>query len=192
MSLFRAFAIAFTLLVSPSVASVAFAGCWGCGPQALGPAFVAPVGPGPVFPWAGCGGACIPGPALFYQIGSTPVAVAPDPIAVDHWDTNGFGDCRFPGDYFGACGWVARCGWFSGPGPCGGPVGCGGGCGRPVAYWPAPSRVYIVNRGPEYSGPGIMIPFKTYSPTTGLAAPREFPYISVRRHFSHPPLAVRG
>jgi hypothetical protein len=37
-----------------------------------------------------------------------------------------------------------------------------------------------------------MIPFKTYSPTTGLAAPREFPYISVRRHFSHPPLAVRG
>jgi len=36
-----------------------------------------------------------------------PVAVAPAPVAVDHWDTNGFGDCRYPGDYFGACGGFA-------------------------------------------------------------------------------------
>lgn len=183
MSFPRAFAIVFTLLVCPSLTSVALAADLG----AMGPPA------GRVFPSAACGGLCGSPPPVLYRaplpVGAIPVA--PDPIAVDHWDTNGFGDCRFPGDYFGACASFGRCGWFSGPGACGGPASCGV-CGRPaVAYRPAPSPIYIVNQGPEYSGPGFFIPFKTYSPTTGLAAPRQFPYISARR-LNHPPLGVRG
>jgi len=118
------------------------------------------------------------------------MAVAPDPIAVDHWDTNGFGGCNFFGVFVGGCSGIGSCGWFSGPGSCGRPASCGV-CGRPVGYRPAPSPVYIVNQGPEYSGPGFMILFKTYSPTTGLAAPGQFPYISAR-HVYRPPLGVRG
>jgi hypothetical protein len=182
MSLSRAFAVALTLFVCPSLTAVSFAADL----SAMGP----PVRQ--VFPPAPCGGPCAPAPAIPYRpllpVGA--IAVAPDPIAVDHWDTNGFGDCRGPGDYFGACGGFGRCGWFSGPGPCGAPVHCGV-CGPRAGYRPAPSPIYIVNQGPEYTGPGFFIPFKTYSPTTGLAAPRQFPYISAR-HVYHPPLGVRG
>jgi len=185
MSLSRAFALAFTILICPSVTAVSFAADL----SSMGP----PVRQ--VFPPAPCGGPCAsaPAPAIPYRpllpVGA--MAVAPAPIAVDHWDTNGFGDCRYPGDYFGACGgFFGRCGWFSGPGPCGAPAPCGA-CGRPAAYRPAPSPVYIVNQGPEYSGPGFMILFKTYSPSTGLAAPGQFPYISAR-HVYRPPLGVRG
>lgn len=184
MSMSRAFAVALTLCICLSLTAVAFAADLG----SMG----SPVGP--VFSPAPCGGPCAPPPApaipypTLLPIGA--IAVAPAPIAVDHWDTNGFGDCRFRGDYFGACGGLGRCGWFSGPGPCGGPAPCGG-CGRPAAYRPAPAAIYIVNQGPEYSGPGFMILFKSYSPTTGLAAPGQFPYISAR-HVYRRPLGVRG
>jgi hypothetical protein len=194
MSLSRAFAVVFTLLVCPSLASVAFA---------ADAASMGPPGPGGAFPPAACAGACaLPrAPAILYPALSpvAPIPVAPATMAVDQWDTYGFGDCRYPGDYFGACGGFGRCGWFNGPGACGGPAPCGV-CGRPpVAYRPAPSPIYIVDQGPKYSGPGFMIPFKTYSPTTDLAAPREFPYISARgsryvlpRPSSRPPLGVCG
>jgi hypothetical protein len=186
MSLQRAFALAFALLVCPSLTAAAFAGCDGCGPPP-GPALAAPPLPNPAFARGPCGMPCVAHyrralPALSPL---EPVAVAPAPVAVDHWDTNGFGDCRYPGDYFGACGGFAGCG----PGPCGSPPPCVA-CRPPVAYRPGPS-LYIVNQGPEYSGPNFMIPFKTYTPTTGLAAPRQFPYISAR-HAYPPPLAVRG
>jgi hypothetical protein len=58
-----------------------------------------------------------------------------------------------------------------------------------VAYRPGPG-VYIVNQGPQYDGPGFMILFKSYSPSTGLAAPGQFPYISAR-HVYHPAPSVR-
>jgi hypothetical protein len=183
MSLQRVFAVAFALLISPLLIGSAFAGCNGCGPPP-GSAF----GPGP------CGGPCaVPYvralPALSPM---EPVAVSAYPIAVDHWDTNGFGDCRGPGDYFGACG-----GFSAGPpgcglGPCGAPPPPCVACRRaPVASYRSGPGVYIVNQGPEYSGPAFFIPFKTYSPTTGLAAPSQFPYISAR-HIYHPPLPARG
>ena len=182
MSLQRVLALAFVLLVSPSLTAAAFAGCNGCGPPP-GPALAVPglgFGPGP------CGGPCVapyvrPLPALSPM---EPVAVSAAPVAVDHRDTNGFGDCRGPSDYFGACGGFAGCG----PGPCGAPLPCVA-C-RPRAAYRSGPGLYIVNQGPEYTGPNFFIPFKTYSPTTGLAAPSQFPYISARH--VHPPLGVRG
>jgi hypothetical protein len=186
MSLQRAFALAVALLIFPSLTAAAFAGCDGCGPSP-GPALVAPL-PNPAFARGPCGMPCVAHyrRALPALSPFEPVAVAPAPVAVDHWDTNGFGDCRYPGDYFGACGgFAAGCG----AGPCGGPPPCVA-CRPRAAYRPGPS-LYIVNQGPEYSGPNLMVSFKTYTPTTGLAAPRQFPYISAR-HVSHPPLAVRG
>ena len=191
MSLQRVFALAFVLLFSPSLTAAAFAGCNGCGPPP-GPAVAVPgpaFGPGP----GPCGGPCIaPRFRALPALGPMePVAVAAAPVAVDHWDTNGFGACRGPGDYFGACG-----GFFGGfigcgPGPCGAPPPPCVACRPPVAaYRPGPG-VYIVNHGPEYSGPNFYIPFKTYTPTTGLAAPSQFPYISAR-HIYHPALPARG
>jgi hypothetical protein len=161
MSSYRAFAVALALSVSPIVVGAAFAG---------------DLPPGPV-PYVR--------PAVRPALSPMePVAVAPAPIAVDHWDTYGFGDCRYPGDYFGYCGGFAA----YAPLPPGAPIPYG--ARRPhMAYRPGPG-VYIVNQGPEYSGPGFMVSFKTYSPTTGLAGPRQFPYISAR-HIYHP-LGVRG
>ena len=74
------------------------------------------------------------------------------------------------------------------PVPAAAPPPCVG-CRHPVvAYRPGPG-VYIVNQGPEYSGPKFFVTFKTYTPTTGLAAPSQFPYISAR-HVYRPPLDV--
>ena len=144
MSLQRVFAVAFVLLVSPILTAGAFAGCNGCGPPP-GPA-LAPL-PGLAFTSGPCGVHCVApyGRALPALSPMEPVAVAAAPVAVDHSDTNGFGDCRGPGDDFGACGGFAGCG----PGPCGAPPPCIG-CRHPVvAYRPGPG-VYIVNQGPEY------------------------------------------
>jgi hypothetical protein len=38
-------------------------------------------------------------------------------------------------------------------------------------------RQSTVNQGPQYSGPGIMIPSLSYSPGEGVAAPGAYPYI---------------
>jgi hypothetical protein len=62
---------------------------------------------------------------------------------------------------------------------CGG-GGCGGcgGCSTTFGYHPvAPSPLYVVNQGPEYSGPGLTVPFGTYSPATNVAAPGAYPYV---------------
>ena len=69
-------------------------------------------------------------------------------------------------------------------GGCGG-IGCGCGscgCGRGLLYGlaAAPAPIYVVNQGPEYSGPGIMVPYHTYSPQAGFVAPYDYPYISGR------------
>jgi hypothetical protein len=46
-----------------------------------------------------------------------------------------------------------------------GSCGCCG-CGT------APSPLYVVDQGPDYTGPGLMEPFRTYTPAT------VFPYVS--------------
>ena len=61
--------------------------------------------------------------------------------------------------------------------------GCG--CGRPVVYAAppvevtpvAPAPIYVVNQGPEYSGPGIMVPYHTYSPAAAWAPANGYPYV---------------
>ena len=109
-----------------------------------------------------CGDLCAAAVYAPPAFAPAPPPIAPAPIAVDHWDTGGWG----------------RCGW----GGCGG-IGCGCGscgCGRGLLYGllAAPAPIYVVNQGPEYTGPGIMVPYHTYSPQAGFVAPYDYPYIS--------------
>ena len=193
MSFHRTILVAFTAVFATVLTSAAFAGCGGCGwgypaPIAYAPAPVYSQGCGGcgasiavtyaqpvVYMQSGCGG-CGGAVAVTYaQPVVQAVPVMPAPIAVDNWDTGGFGGC-----------------------------GCGscGGCGNALAYaQPAAAPMYVVNQGPEYSGPGLMVPYGTYSPATNLAAPGEYPYIGARgygyghrygagyrgyRHYGHP------
>jgi hypothetical protein len=60
---------------------------------------------------------------------------------------------------------------------CGGCGGCGG-CSSTFAYQPVvASPYYVVNQGPAYTGPGVMVPFGTYAPGAGLSNPAAYPYI---------------
>ena len=97
----------------------------------------------------------------FAPVVTNQVVVAPAPIWVGPWS----------GGWNGQNSVCSRGPW----------VGCG--CYGCVlgGSWGAPSPFYIVNQGPEYSGPGLMVPYGTYSPATGLAAPRKYPYISGSR-----------
>lgn len=61
--------------------------------------------------------------------------------------------------------------------------GTGCGCHQSVFYAAAyaepqivPAPIYVVNQGPEYSGPGIMMPYRTWSPA--VAAAIDYPYVS--------------
>lgn len=170
MSFFRVALFAVIGLSAAGASSVASAGCFGCGWGNP-----APIAYAPVPSWYG--------PAI-----APPVPVAPAPIAVDHWDTAGFcggyGFCGgFAGCGFGGCGafagfagcGFAGCGAFDGFGAC-------GGCGGALAYVPpvVPSPLYVVNQGPAYTGPGIMVPYRTYSPAAALAPAINYPYIGRR------------
>jgi hypothetical protein len=114
-----------TAVFATVFASAAFAQC--CGGIA-----VAPV----VAPAAVVQEVIQPVMAVQPVIPAMPVVAAP--IAVDNWDTNGWG-----------CG------------------GCGG-CGSTFGYQAVPSPLYVVNQGPAYAGLGMMVPYGTYSPAAGL------------------------
>jgi hypothetical protein len=142
MSFRRTILAACAAALATVISSAAFAQCGGCGAVT----YVQPIAIQPV----------VQVQPIFVEP-VVPVAVAP--IAVDHWDANGWG-C-------GCCG------------------GCGcGGCGAAFGYRAAvvPSPFYVVNQGPEYSGPGLTVPFGTYSPATNLAAPGQYPYVSGPRY----------
>jgi hypothetical protein len=149
--------------IAYAAAPVYAGGCGGCG-ASLPLTYAAPA-PAPIVYAQPTCGSCGCGGCAIVQA----VPVAPAPIAVDHWDTGG---------------WVGGCG-------CGGCGGCAGAYGyQPIA---AASPIYIVNQGPDYSGPGLMRPFGTYSPWTGLANPAAYPYIGPGyayrhswRHYGHP------
>lgn len=166
MSFHRAMIAALAALFVTGTASAALAGCDGCGWGGLASFAYAPA---PLYVSAGCGG-CGPLAVTYVRpvayappaFAPAPPPVAPAPIAVDHWDTGGWG------------------GW--------GGCGCGScGCGASVLYAPAvaPAPIYVVNQGPEYSGPGIMVPYKTYAPQANLVAPYDYPYISHRYGYGH-------
>lgn len=176
MSFYRfGLAASITLLVAV-MSSAAFAGCGGCGggytviyaqPQAYAPLPIEYAQPAPVAPLA-----YAPPPQL----------IVPAPIAVDHWDTQGF-------DFFG------------GPGYGYGYGGCGCGCGRCAqrgffanggyAFGGAPAPLYFVNQGPQYSGPAVMLPYPSYAPSAGIAAPWAYPYVGRYRYGAYPYYAHR-
>jgi hypothetical protein len=64
--------------------------------------------------------------------------------------------------------------------------GTGCGCGRSVVYMTpaveeapiAPAPIYVADQGPYYSGPGVTIRYRTYSPV--VAAAVDYPYVSGR------------
>lgn len=128
-------------------------GCGGCGAYAVIGAEPMAYAPAPM--------AYMPPPSAYMPAPVTPpVVLGPAPIAVDHWDTGGWGGC-----------------------------GCGCGCGRSMVYAVVmqPTPFYLVNQGPVYSGPGLMIPYGAYAPQVGLAPPGAYPYIGRRwyRHHGH-------
>jgi len=147
MTLYRVALVACATLVATVLSSVAFAGCGGCCGGCGG--YAATYVPAPPVPEV------FAPPAYEYvqQIGPpvAPVPIALSPIGVAQWSGyGGYGGC-------GCCGCGNRglftSGFFGSPG------------------------YYIVNQGPQYSGPGIMLPYLTYAPGEGLAAPGAYPYI---------------
>jgi len=156
MSFYRAGLVACAAFFATAMTSVAFAGCGGCGggfvvqTYAQPMVYAPPVGYAPpAFEYAPQ--AYAPPPVA---LPPPPLPIAPAPIAVDHWDTGGWGGC--------GCRCGCNRGFFGGGSLFGGP---------------GPAPIYIVNQGPEYSGPGIMIPYTAYSPEAGLAAPGTYPYV---------------
>jgi hypothetical protein len=166
----RAILVASAIFLAAGMSSAALAGCGGCGFENAAPvAYPQPIYAQPI---------AIPAPV------PPPVAVAPAPIAVDHWDTGGCGT-------LGGC--FSGCGAFGGP-ACGGGCGLGGcsgfnnfsgcNCGRSVAYAPAP--LYVVNQGPDYSGPGLVLPYGTYAPGAAYAPAINYPYVGPRYGYRAP------
>lgn len=68
------------------------------------------------------------------------------------------------------------------------PVRFGCGCHSAVFAPPfgpvpiAPAPIYVVNQGPEYSGPGIMVPYHTWRPTPGYGPVFGYPH---HAHFGY-------
>jgi hypothetical protein len=152
MSFIRVALVVCATLFATMLSSAAFAGCCGgCG--GCGGGYVVTYAPPPPVVF-------VPAPVEYAQpiVVPSPVAlqpIAPAPIAVDRWDTNGFGGCGCNRGFF------TGGSFFGGPGP---------------------APVYLVNQGPQYSGPGIMLPYTTYSPYEGMAAPGAYPYIGRYRY----------
>ncbi len=97
---------------------------------------------------AGCGGCGAPSAAIVY---AQPVAPAPPVIAAGTW------------------GWGGGCG-----------------CHRAFVYAATPAievtpieaaPIYVINQGPDYTGPGIMAPYHTWAPGGAYVAPGAYPYM---------------
>jgi hypothetical protein len=129
--------------------SLASACCDATAPIAY-PAF-APLGYG-----VGCVGCVAP------AVSGTPVA--PAPIVVGTVVTPFGGPCC---NWYGCGNCVWGAGWT-------GWTSWSGGVGVPFG---PPSSLYVVNQGPKYSGPGVMVPYRTYSPDTAYAPAADYPYV---------------
>ncbi len=46
----------------------------------------------------------------------------------------------------------------------------------------APAPIYVVNQGPEYTGPGIVVPYHTWTPTPGYGPVFGYPH---RPHYGY-------
>lgn len=72
--------------------------------------------------------------------------------------------------------------------------GTGCGCQQPAVYAApvveptpiAPAPIYVVNQGPEYAGPGLVVPYRTWSPAAAYAPSPAYPYVSgYYRHYGY-------
>jgi hypothetical protein len=162
MSLYRVILVALATLFTIGMTSFASADCCGWG-------YSAPV-VSPLVYGNGCGGCGAPTAAAVYAAPVAPVMSAPFGGPCCGW--NGCGDCG--GGSWGGGSWGGWGGYGDGCGNCGwGGYGTGcGGCGRAVVY-----SLPIVNRGPAYTGPGITMPYSTYSPDTAYAPAADYPYV---------------
>jgi hypothetical protein len=80
-------------------------------------------------------------------------------------------------------------GWGNGCGGCGATYGtwgngCGG-CGVQAVYT-APAPLYVVNQGPNYTGPGVMVPYRTWAPPAQYAPPPGYPPYLYHTHRYYP------
>jgi hypothetical protein len=153
----RAILVAMATFFTAGMTSIASAGCCGWGvsaPIAYAPVtYVQPIVASPVA-YGGCG-------TCGY---SSAAAVFAEPVAPAAYSVGNWG-----GGWGG--GWAGS--WGN---------GCGG-CGRgliyaaPAVYAAPAASLYVVNQGPEYSGPGIMNPYRTYSPASAYAPADDYPYV---------------
>jgi hypothetical protein len=155
MSFQRSILVAIATLITMGMTQVASAqtGCGGCGGVAYAPVIYAtPIAPQPIA--VGCGNCgapvtcCAPSVAASY---AAPVA---------QWG-GGCGGCGAPVGYGGYGGY--------GGGYGGGYSGCGN-CGGPAVYT-TPAPLYVVNQGPAFEGPGLMVPYHSYAPPVEYAPP---------------------
>jgi hypothetical protein len=104
--------------------------------------------------WGGCGTCGSPSAAVVFAQPVAPLPPPPPPAGV---------------------GWTTGCGCHSVVfAPPFGPAL------EPTPIAPAP--IYVVNQGPEYSGPGIMVPYHTWRPTPGYGPAFGYPH---RPHFGY-------
>ena len=128
----------------------------------------APVAYAPVtYASAGCGGCGTPSAAVVY---AQPVVPTPPPVAYGGW--NGCGHCG---------GGLYSYGYAPGV--------------EAIAVAPAP--IYVVNQGPDYTGPGIMTPFHTWTQPDSYVVPGSYPNFSGyggyhRYGYAHRPLYRYG
>src|SRR5271167_3647174 len=159
----RTILVACSALFATVLSSAALAQCGSCGGWGVSAAVAC--APAPVY-WGGCGGCGSVAVAVQPVVEVQPVVVQPVVEAVP----------IVPAPI--AVGWSGGC-------------GCGscGGCGSTFGYQSAvvASPYYVVNQGPVYSGPGVMVPFGTYSPTAGLSNPAAYPYVGGSGLWLRPP-----
>jgi hypothetical protein len=106
--------------------------------------------PAPVtYGYSGCGGCGAPTAAAVY---AEPVAPAPAPVAWSGGCSCACGGCR---------------GFF---------LSYATPAAEPMPIAPAP--IYVVNQGPDYTGPGIMVPYHTWTPAQSYVTPGAYPYMS--------------
>jgi hypothetical protein len=156
MSFQRSILVAIATLITMGMTQVAFAqnGCGGCGAVAYAPIIYA-----------------------------TPIVA--QPIAVGCGNCGAPVTCCAPSVAYAAP--VAQ--WGGGCGGCGAQVGYGGGynggyaggynsgcgnCGVPAVYT-TPAPLYVVNQGPDFEGPGLMVPYHSYAPPAQYAPPPGYP-----------------
>ena len=183
MSFHRGVFAALVALFTVGLTSMASAGCCDGGyaaPITYSYSQVAPVAYGG---YGGCGGCGAPTAAVVYA-----QPVVPAPIAVNTCCGTAWGGTSYWGNsgccgrgLFSGSGWSSNwntcgnCGqvsWSVGCGSCGA-TNWGTGCGNCGGGSP----LYVVNQGPDFSGPGLMQPYATYSPDTAYAPASNYPYV---------------